>query len=217
MSIKDKPDEQRLAEGYYKQYQVHIDSGPLSLTLLNQLHTAFELSLRRFPDCCIFRCRLRIPKTFHGDTEKLLNTWFYRLAYKQKKESINMLRAKEITDDGVVSYRIVFIFDAVPHRNRKSLEQIKALYTQRVRKSWAKAVSVNDADIHRFCIIPSKDVMTLNTEQDDYDYNVRECFYNSSLLARLPRLPIKDIDAIFDCKFSKTHKQTERKAATKSS
>lgn len=217
MSIKGKSDEERLAGGYYKQYQVQIDCEALSLTLLNKLHTAFEHSLRRFPDCCIFRCRLCIPKTFHGDTEKLLNTWFYRLAYKQKKEGINMLRVKEITPGGAVSYRVVLIFDAVPHRNKKSLEQIKTLYTERVRKSWAKAVSVNKEYIHAVCIVPPNCVFVLSVEQDNYDYNVHKCFYFLSRLARLPRFPIKDIGDIFDCKFSKAHKQTERKAATKSS
>jgi hypothetical protein len=65
---------------------------------------------------------LRVPKTYHQDSNKLLNQWFYSLAkqlldnWKRNfgnaieqepiPEAINMIWAKDMADDGSVFYRI---------------------------------------------------------------------------------------------------------------
>lgn len=99
--------------GYYKSHSVDIDSGELSIPLLQKLTAGFENSIRRFPNCYVFRFKLRVPKAYQQDANKKLNKWFYYLAKKiPVSEAINMIWAKDMSDDGSVFYHIALFFRA---------------------------------------------------------------------------------------------------------
>ena len=65
MSNKKSAEAKRLERGYYKSYSVDIDSGELSIPLLQKLTAGFENSIRRLPNCYVFRFKLRVPKAYH--------------------------------------------------------------------------------------------------------------------------------------------------------
>lgn len=231
MNNKEHSEADRLASGHFRQYQVNIDMGELSLTFLDKLATTFGQSLRRFPDCYVFRFRLRVPKTFHGDTEALLNKWFYSLVNqfpektitkgelksagnrKPIKEGVNMVWVKDVTPNGLVGYRAAFIFSAAPYK--ASLEQVREHFKKRVKTTWAKVLLAHESSIHTLCIFPPNSIMPLKAGQSNYRYEAHQCFYFLSTLAKQPRYPVKDLSTVFGVKFSKQQKRTKAKTTSK--
>ncbi len=73
MSNKKSETAKRLEKGYYKKYQVDIDSGELSITALQKLTAGFENSMKRFPNCYVLRFKLRVPKFYHQNKTNKCN------------------------------------------------------------------------------------------------------------------------------------------------
>jgi hypothetical protein len=220
MSNKQSAIAKRLGQGYFKNHQVNIDMGELSPYFLDKLTTAFENSIRRFPDCYVFRFKLRVPKTFNKDTNELLNRWFYSLdkllpsntvrskgesSIKQEliKEAINMVWAKDVTQNGSINYRIALFFRAPSTVTDVLLANTKEYFKQKIKTTWARAVLFDETQIHTFCLFSPDNITPLNPGNKVYNFHARQCFFTLSTLARLPCHPVDDLDTVFGVKYSR--------------
>ena len=219
MSSKKSATGKRLEQGYYKKYQVDIDSGELSIALLQKLTIAFEHSIKRFPNCYVFRFKLRVPKTYQQDTNKLLNQWFYSLAkqlldsskrnfshaieQEPVTEAINMVWAKDVTQNDSINYRIALFFRAPSIVTDVSLANTKEYFKKKIKTTWARALFSDESQIHTLCIFPPNNITPLNPGNKAYNFHARHCFYTLSKLARLPRYPVDELDAVFGVKYSR--------------
>ena len=201
----------RTETDYFKQYQVNTRMGALSVTLLNKLEDVFTLTLRRFPDCCIFYCCLRIPSHFNCDTLALLNTWFYRFVNGKKKEQMNMVWAKEYLSNGMTSFKVALVFSAEQYRHTASPGQVSIAYKQRIRTSWAYALRTHEGSMNTLCIFPENALTNLKAGQMDYLNKVHKSFYKLSSLAKAPSYPVTDFSCVFGSKFSQSPKKTTAK------
>ncbi|WP_435248150.1 hypothetical protein ACMAZD_00475 [Vibrio sp. nBUS_14] len=61
-TMHNEADWKRLEGGFYREYQVDIDHGNLSLAALEILSRAYQNALMRFGHSYVLRFRLRIPK-----------------------------------------------------------------------------------------------------------------------------------------------------------
>lgn len=219
MSSKKGASAKRLEQGYYKKYQVDIDSGELSISLLQKLTAGFENSMKRFPNCYVFRFKLRVPKTYHQDTNKLLNQWFYSLAkqlldnakrnfgnaieQEPISEAINMIWAKDMTDDGTVFYRIALFFRAPKNATEHSSLKAKEIFKKKITATWAYATHLNESLPQLLCQFPTANIIPLNPRKKAYNQDYRYCFYILSALARKSRYPSDNIDDVFGVKYSR--------------
>jgi hypothetical protein len=218
----------RLEQGYFKKHQVNIDTGELSLYFLDKLTTAFEDSIRRFPDCYVFRFKLRVPKTFNKDTNELLNRWFYSLdkllpsntvrskgesSIKQEliKEAINMVWAKDVTQNGSINYRIALFFRAPSAVTEVSLANTKEYFKKKIKTTWARALFFDEPQVQTLCLFPPANITPLNPGNKAYNFHERHCFYILSTLAKLPRHPVDDLDTVFGVKFSRNPNKKRKK------
>jgi len=228
MSNKHSAIAKRLEQGYFKKHQVNIDMGDLSPYFLDKLTTAFEDSIRRFPDCYVFRFKLRVPKTFNKDTNELLNRWFYSLdkllpsntvrskgksSNKQEliKEAINMVWAKDVTQNNSLNYRIALFFRAPSTVTEVSLVNTKEYFKKKIKTTWARALFFDESQIHTLCLFPPNNIIPLNPGSKSYSFDARQCFFTLSTLARLPRYPVDDIDTVFGVKFSRNPNEIRKK------
>lgn len=227
MSTNQSTIAKRLEQGYFKKYQVNIDTGDLSLHLLEKLTKAFESSTRRFPDCYVFRFKLRVPKTFNKNTNQLLNRWFYTLDrplasntgkskskvnIKQEvvEQTYNMVWAKDVTQNGSINYRIALLFKAPSKVNDMSLANTKEHFKKKIQATWARALLFDESQVHTLCLFPPDNITPLNSGNKSYDFHARHCFYTLSTLTRLPRYPVGDIDTVFGVKFSRNPNKIRR-------
>ena len=205
MRSKKSETAKRLEQGYYKNSQVDIDSGDLSITLLQKLIAGFENSMKRFPNCCVFRVKLRVPKTYNQDANKLLNTWFYSLAkplpnnsrrnfdsssqLEPSTEAINMIWAKDMSDDGSVFYRIALFFRASKNANEQSSIKAKAFFKRKLIKTWAYALRLDEEHVHALYLVQPATIIPLIRDNKAHNEHLRFCFFILSTLARKPRCP----------------------------
>lgn len=219
MSSKQNAAAKRLEKGYYKKYQVDIDSGELSITSLQKLTAGFENSMKRFPNCYVFRFKLRVPKSYHQDTNKLLNQWFYSLAKqlldraKRKfgnaitqeaiSEAINMIWAKDMAENGTVFYRIALFFRAPENASEHSSLKTKEFFKKKITARWAYAIHIDEPLAQSLCQFPTADIIPLNPRKKSYNQDFRYCFYILSALARKSRYPTDNLDDVFGVKYSR--------------
>lgn len=219
MSSKKSAAAKRLEQGYYKKYQVDIDSGELSIALLQKLTGGFENSMKRFPNCYVFRFKLRVPKTYHQDSNKLLNQWFYALAkqlldnWKRNSgnateqepipEAMNMIWAKDMADDGLVFYRIALFFRASKNATEYSSLKAKEFFKKKITAKWAYAIHLDEPLVQSLCLFPTANIIPLNPRKKSYNQDYRYCFYILSALARKSRYPTDNLDDVFGVKYSR--------------
>lgn len=219
----------RLEQGYYKKYQVDIDSGELSLPLLKKFTAAFESSMRRFPDCYVFRFRLKIPQTFNEDrANKLLNDWFYSLAkqlpanmVKTKgklaldegphTEAINMIWAKDITSNRTIIYHAALFFRAPNKPTELSLLKAQEFFKRKIVLTWAYALYLDESVAQSLCLFPTHNITPLPRISKAYSEHLRYCFYILSTLARKPRFHTENLDEVLGIKFSRNMYKPRRK------
>lgn len=223
MNSKQRAEAKRLEKGYYKKYQVDIDSGELSISSLQKLTDGFENSMRRFPNCYVFRFKLRVPKTYHQDSNKLLNQWFYSLAkqlldnWKRNfgnaieqepiPEAINMIWAKDMADDGSVFYRIALFFRAPKNATEHSSLKAKEFFKKKITAKWAHAIHLDESLAQSLCQFPTANIIPLNSDKKSYNQDYRYCFFNLSTLARKSRYPADNLDDVFGVKYSRNPKK----------
>jgi len=204
MSSKQRATAKRLEQGYYKKYQVDIDSGDLSITLLQKLTAGFENSMKRFPNSYVFRFKLRTPKHYHQDTNKLLNKWFYSLAKQLPlPEAINMIWAKDMSDNGTVFYRIALFFRAPKKATESSALKAKEYFKKKIKSTWAYALLMHESQVKTLCIFPSANITPLHKNNKGYFEDPRYFFYILSPLARKSRYPTDNLDDAFGVKYSR--------------
>jgi hypothetical protein len=219
MSSKQSVAAKRLERGYYKTYQVDIDSGTLSISLLQKLTSGFENSMRRFPNCYVFRFKLRVPKTYHQDSNKLLNQWFYSLAkqlldsskrnfgnaieHEPITEEINIIWAKDMADDGSVFYRIALFFRAPKKATEHSSLKAKEFFKKKIIAKWAYAIHLDETTAQSLCQFPTANIIPLNPDKRAYNQDSRYCFFILSALARKSRYPADNLDDVFGVKYSR--------------
>lgn len=211
----------RLEQGYYKKYQVNIDSGELSLPLLKKFTAAFENSMRRFPDCYVFRFRLKVPQTFNKNrANKLLNDWFYSLAKQlpanmlktkgkltldegPNTEGINMIWAKDKTSNHTIIYHAALFFRAPKVPTELSLLKAQDFFKRKIVLTWAYALYLDESVAQSLCLFPTHNITPLARSSKAYNEHLRYCFYILSTLARTPRFHSENLDNVLGIKFSR--------------
>jgi len=219
MRSKKSETAKRLEQGYYKKYQVDIDSGELSISLLQKFTAGFENSMKRFPNCYVFRLKLRVPKTYNQDNNKLLNTWFYSLAkqlpnnsrrnfdsssqLELSPEAINMIWAKDMSDDGSIFYRIALFFRASKNANEQSSIKAKAYFKRKIIKTWACALRLNEEHVHALYLVQPATIIPLIRDNRAHNEHLRYCVFILSPLARKSRYPTDNLEDVFGVKYSR--------------
>lgn len=219
MKSKKSETAKRLEKGYYKKYQVDIDSGELSISLLQKLIAGFENSMKRFPNCYVFRVKLMVPKTYNQDTNKLLNKWFYSLAnqlpingnrntgnsnqHGTSTEAINMIWAKDMSDDGSVFYRIALFFRAPKNANEQLSIKAKAFFKRKIVKTWAYVLRLNEEHIHTLYLVQPATITPLILGNRTHNEHLRHCVFILSALARKSRYPTENLEDVFGVKYSR--------------
>lgn len=161
--------ESNLKKGYYKGHQVALDYGELSLSLVEILYSAYQDAVNRFPNCNVFRFRLRIPKEQNDQEKTLLNQWFYRFRHYRKNDNLNVIWKREVNQTGCISYRITLFLDASNHPPLINEFKLRKLLTKDIKNSWRKTISVEKRDIDDFCLFFSQPLFELNSKHEDYD------------------------------------------------
>ncbi len=204
MSSKKSAVAKRLERGYYKSYSVDIDSGELSIPLLQKLTAGFENSIRRLPNCYVFRFKLRVPKAYQQDANKKLNKWFYYLSKKiSVSEAINMIWAKDMSDDGSVFYHIALFFRAPECATEQGALNAKAFFTKTIKATWPHILFISDSNADSLCSFTTANIIPLNPSKKSYNQDARYCFFILSKLARKSRYPTNNLDDVFGIKYSR--------------
>ncbi|MBE4012681.1 YagK/YfjJ domain-containing protein [Vibrio parahaemolyticus] len=160
--------ESNLKGGYYKGYQVDLDYGKLSLSLVEILYSAYQDAINRFPHCYVYRFRLLIPKKQNAQEKTLLNQWFYRFRYYRKNDNLNVIWKREVNQTGCISYRITLFLDASNYPALINEFKLRKRLTKDIKSSWRKTTNVQKHNANAICLFFSQPLFELNSEHEDY-------------------------------------------------
>ncbi|WP_226088483.1 YagK/YfjJ domain-containing protein [Vibrio bathopelagicus] len=175
----------QLEKGFYRDYQVDIDHGNLSLAALEILSRAYQNALMRFGHCYVFRFRLRIPKKQNQQEKTLINQWFYRLCHYRKDDNLNVIWKREVSQTGCISYRMTLFLDASSYPPFVNEFKLRKRLTKDTKNSWRNTTNVDKRNINAVCLFLNQPLVELNKEHDDYRYQRGFLFYVLSRQARV--------------------------------
>lgn len=181
----NEADLKRLEGGFYRDYQVDIDHGNLSLAALEILSRAYQNALMRFGHCYVFRFRLRIPKKQNQQEKTLINQWFYRLCHYRKDDNLNVIWKREVSQTGCISYRMTLFLDASSYPPFFNEFKLRKRLTKDTKNSWRNTTNVDKRNINAVCLFLNKPLVELNKGHDNYRYLRGLLFYVLSRQARV--------------------------------
>lgn len=185
MMNNEAADLKRLKDGFYRNYQVDIDHGNLSLAALEILSRAYQNALMRFGRGYVFRFRLRIPKKQNQQEKTLINHWFYRLCHYRKDDNLNVIWKREVSQTGCISYRMTLFLDASSYPPFFNEFKLRKRLTKDIKNSWRNTTNVDKRNINAVCLFLNQPLVELNKEHDDYRYQRGLLFYVLSRQARV--------------------------------